>query len=103
MLKKPKSSNKEITIIGIVREVEDKVNCRICIITEGGNYVVQMNEEGKNMLYEVGNKVEVTGIVPETKTGGQRIAVTSYRVYEMDEDDLDDYGADADFYFRDRY
>lgn len=29
--------------------------------------------------------------------------VADYRVYETDEDDLDDYGADPDFYLKDGY
>lgn len=29
--------------------------------------------------------------------------MTDYRVYETDEDDLDDYGADPDFYLKDGY
>ena len=64
-------------------------------------YEVKQNEEGKSLLYETGNKVEATGIVSVTKNGERRITVSDYRVYEMDEDDFDDYGADADYYFKD--
>ena len=46
-----------------------------------------MNEEGKNLQYEVGNKVEATGIISRTKDGLRRITVTGYEVYEMPEDD----------------
>ena len=94
--------NKETTIIGIVREIEDKrKSCRAGIACGHKIYVVKPNEAGKDLLYEVGNKVEATGILSETGTGDQRITVTDYRVYEVDEDDLDDYGVDPDFYFRD--
>ena len=94
-----RESNKEITIIGIVKEIETnwKSN-RVGITTENGSYVVRMNEEGKNLQYEVGNKVEATGIISITKDGFRRIAVTGYEVFEMDEDDLEDYGDHSDFY-----
>jgi hypothetical protein len=94
--------NKETTIIGIVREIEDKRKfCRAGIACGNQIYVVKLNEAGKDLLYEVGNKVEATGILSETGTGDRRIKVTDYRVFEMDEDDLDDYGVDPDFYFND--
>jgi hypothetical protein len=62
--------------------------------------VVKLNEEGKNLLYEVGNKVEVTGIITRTKDGLRRIDVTGYEVYEMDEEDLEEFGVDFDYYLR---
>ena len=93
MKKEQKESNKEITIIGIVREIEDNwKSCRVGIAAENGSYVVRMNEEGKNLQYEVGNKVEATGFISRTKNGDRRISVTGYEVYEMDEDDFEDYG-----------
>jgi len=69
MKKEQKESNKEITIIGIVREIEDNwKSCRVGIAAENGSYVVRMNEEGKNLQYEVGNKVEATGIILRTSS-----------------------------------
>ncbi|MGD9231457.1 MAG: hypothetical protein PVJ20_11635 [Desulfobacterales bacterium] len=62
--------------------------------------MVKLNEEGKNLLYEVGNKVEVTGIITRTKDGLRRIDVTGYEVYEMDEEDLEEFGVDFDYYLR---
>jgi hypothetical protein len=62
--------------------------------------VVKLNEEGKNLLYEVGNKVEATGIITRTKDGLRRIDVTGYEVYEMDEEDLEEFGVDFDYYLR---
>ena len=102
MEKEPRESNEEITIIGIVKEFEDnRKSYRVGITTENGSYVVKMNGEGKNLQYEVGNKVEATGIITRTKDGRRRIDVTGYEVYEMDEDDLKEFGGDSEYYFRD--
>ena len=57
------------------------------IASEAGNYVVAMNDEGKNLQYEVGNKVEASGIISRTKDGFSQIAVSGYEVHEMLEDD----------------
>jgi len=103
MRKETRESTKEITIIGIVREIDDNwKSYRVGISTENGNYVVRMNEKGKNLLYEVGNKVEATGIITGTKDGFRRIDVSGYEVYEMDEDDLEEYGDRPDYYFINR-
>ena len=102
MKKETRENNKEITIIGIVREIEENWKAyRVGIATENGKYMVGMNEEGKNLQYEVGNKVEATGIITRTKEGLRRIDVTGYEVYEMDEDDLKEFGGDSEYYFRD--
>jgi hypothetical protein len=104
MGKEPKENHKEIMIIGIVREIEDKrKSFRIGITTGNEIYVVKANEEGKNLLYEVGNKVEATGFITKTKDGLRRIDVTGYEVYEMDEKDLEEIGVDYDYYFRHGY
>jgi vacuolar-type H+-ATPase subunit E/Vma4 len=98
MGKEPKERKKEITIIGIVREIEDKRNpFRVGIATGDEIYVVKLNDEGKNLSYEVGNKVEATGIITETKDGRCRIDVSGYEVYEMDEEDLEEFGFDFDW------
>ena len=95
MGKEPKAANIEITIIGIVREIEDKLKFyRVGIASGNEIYVVKLNEEGKNLLYEVGNKVEASGIITRTKDGQRRIAVTNYEVYEIDEDDPEEVGVD---------
>ena len=44
------------------------------------------------MQQEVGNKVETTGIASRTKDGVRRITVTGYEVYEMTEDDPEEFG-----------
>ena len=104
MRKEPKESNKEITIIGIVREIEDNwKSYRVGIAIENGSYVVRMNEEGKNLQYEVGNKVEATGIISRTKDGVRRITVTGYEVYEMTEDDPEEFGYGLEFNSRPEY
>jgi len=93
MGKELRESNEEITIIGIVKEFEDNWRSyRVGIATQNGSYMVRMNEEGKNLQYEVGNKVEATGIITRAKDGCRRIDVTGYEVYEMDEDDLEEFG-----------
>ena len=104
MRKERRDSNEEITIIGIVREIEDNwKSYRVGVATENGSYVVRMNEEGKNLQYEVGNKVEATGVITRTKDGLRRIDVTGYEVYEMDEDDLEEFGGDPEYYFSKGY
>ena len=104
MGKEQKENRKEIMIIGIVREIEDKRNSfQVGIATGNEIYVVKLNEEGKNLLYEVGNKVEATGIITRTKDGLCRIDVTGYEVYEMDEEDIEEIGVDYDYYFRHGY
>ena len=84
---------KEITIIGFVKEIGNNRNSgRIGISAENEFFAVKANEEGNNLLYEVGNKVEATGIVSRAKDGRWQITVTGYEVFEMDEDDLEEYG-----------
>ncbi len=102
MRKEHPESKKETTIIGIVREIEDKRKFyRVGIACGNEFFVVKLNAEGKNLLYEVGNKVEAAGIISRTKDGLRRIDVTNYEVYEMDEDDLEEFGVDPDDFFRD--
>jgi hypothetical protein len=92
MGKEPRESHEEFTIIGIVKEFADNwKSYRVGIATENGSYLVRMNEEGKNLQYEVGNKVEATGIISRAKDGLHLIDVSGYEVYEMDEDDLEDF------------
>ena len=101
MGKELKKNNKEIMIIGMVREIEDRRNSfRVGIATENEIYEVKLTEEGKNLLYEVGNKVEATGIITMSKDGRCRMDVSGYEVYEMDEEDLEEFGVDSDYYFK---
>jgi len=88
MRRENQETKKEITIVGIVREIKIyRKPYRVGIAVGNGIYLVQPNEEGQNLLYEVGNKVEVTGTISMTKDDRRRIEVTGYEVYEMDEDD----------------
>lgn len=101
MEQEQKENNKETMIIGIVRELEDRRNpFRVGIKTENEIFMVKLNKEGKNLLYEVGNKVEATGIINRRKDGRSQIEVSGYEVYEMDEEELEEIGIDYDFYFR---
>ena len=91
----PKENNerqKVITIVGIVKEIKDSRKIyRVGIAVGNEIYAVQPNEEGQNLLYEVGNKVEATGIISRTKDVRRRIEVTGYEVFEMDEDDPEEF------------
>ena len=88
---------KEITIIGFVKEIGNSWRSGGIGISAGDNfYAVKPNEEGNNLTYEVGNLVEATGVVSRTKDGRQQINVNGYEVFEMDEDDRDDYGDQPD-------
>ena len=88
MKKEPKECHKEITIIGFVKEIGDTwKSYRVGILAGNEMYAVQLNQEGKNLLYEVGNKVEATGVISTTKDGLRKIDISGYEVYEMDEDD----------------
>lgn len=100
MQKTPVKNHKEITIIGFIKEIGDSKNSnRIGIICGNDFYAVKPGEEGINLLYEVGNKVEATGTITITKDGHRQIKVTGYEVFEMDEDDFDEYGDHPDNYF----
>lgn len=93
-------SDKELTIVGIVREIDNNwKSYRVAIATEKGLYAVKPNDEGNSLRYEVGNKVEVTGIISRTKGGGRQIEVSGYEVFEMDDDDFEDFGDQSDDYF----
>ena len=85
-------TKKEITIVGIVREIrDDRKPYRVGIAVGNEIYLVRPNDEGQNLLYEVGNKVEATGIVSSTKDVRRRIEVTGYEVFEMSEDDPEEF------------
>ena len=84
---------REITIIGFVKEIGNSWKSGRIGISAGENfYAVKPNEEGNNLVYEVGNMVEATGVISKTKDGRHQINVTGYEVFEMDKDDLDEYG-----------
>ena len=88
MKRENKEAEKEITIVGRVREIRGYgKQYRLGIAAGNDLYVVKPNEEEQNLMYEVGNKVEATGLFSKTKDIRRRIEVTGYEVYEMSEDD----------------
>ena len=101
MTKENAGSKKEITIVGTVREIKDnRKPYRVGIAVGNEIYMVQPNEEGQNLLYEVGNKVEATGIISGTKDVRRRIEVIGYEVYEMTEDDPEEFDYDLKYKLR---
>jgi hypothetical protein len=94
-------TKKEFTIVGIVREIkDDRKPFRVGIAVGHEIYLVQPNEEGHNLTYEVGNKVEATGIVSGTKDVRRRIEVTGYEVFEMSEDDPEEFDHGLKYNFK---
>ena len=94
-------TKKEVTIVGIVKEIrDDRKSYRVGISVGHEIYLVQPNEEGHNLMYEVGNKVEATGIVSGTKDVRRRIEVTGYEVFEMSEDDPEEFDYDLKCNFK---
>lgn len=101
MRKENPKTKKETTIVGIVREITDhRKSYRIGIAVGDELYAVQPNEEAQNLLYEVGNKVEATGIISRTKDFRRRIEVIGYEVYEMSEDDPEEFDYSLKFNLR---
>ena len=101
MGKKQKEIHNEITVVGIVREIKDnRKSYRIEIAAGNEIYAVQPNGEGQNLLYEVGNKVEATGIISMTKDVRRRLQVTGYEVYEMTEDDPEEFDYSLEYNFK---
>ena len=85
-------TQKEITIVGVVREIKKYSKpYRVGIAVGSDIYVVKPNEEEQNLIYEVGNQVEATGILSRTKEVRRRIEVTGYEVYEMSDDDPEEF------------
>jgi hypothetical protein len=102
-MKKAKHTGKEITIIGVVEEIEDESGDGVIIATDDDDYVVELNKQGKRLSQEVDMDVEVTGIVTKDGDGTKRISVTKFEVLESDDDDDDEiyYGDDDDESFDD--
>ena len=96
-----KDGKKIITIVGIVRELgNSRKPYRVGIAVGNEIYAVQPNEEGQNLLYEVGNKVEATGFISRTKEVRRRIEVTGYEVYEMDDDDPEEFDYGLEYHLK---
>jgi len=104
-MKKKKRLNDEEIIIGIIKEIEDNDDSDIAILAEGEYYIVEMNKQGKKLLNEIENKVEATGSIQIDPDGTNRIAVSSFEVFEPEDDfvDSDDYYTDDDYDAEDRW
>ena len=103
MKKEHSETHKEISIVGVVKELGDhRRPYRVGIAVGNETYLVQPNEEGRNLLYEVGNKVEATGIVSGTKEVRRRIEVTAYEVFEASEDDPEEFDYGLKYTYKDQ-
>ena len=95
-MKKAKHTGKEVTIVGVVEEIEDEEGTLGLIIsTDDDDYVVELNKQGKRLFHEVEMDVEVTGFVTRNDDETKRITVTGFEVIESDDDD-EDYDDDDD-------
>ncbi len=84
---------KKITVTGFVKEIGANWKTpRVCVVAADGIYLVAMKAEGKNLIYEVGNRVEATGSITRTRDGFRRILVSGYAVFEMKEDYHQEFG-----------
>jgi len=97
-MKKTKQTGKEVTIVGVVEEIEDEEGNSVLIISaDDDDYEVELNKQGKRLFQEVDMDVEVTGFVTQNDDGARRITVTGFDVLDSyDDDDDDDYDDDDD-------
>ncbi len=97
-MKKAKHTGKEVTIVGVVEEIEDEDGNSVLIISaDDDDYEVELNKQGKRLFQEVDMDVEVTGFVTRNDDGAKRITVTGFDVLDSyDDDDDDDYDDDDD-------
>jgi len=94
-------TEKEVTLIGFVYEMEDKGWVKgIAISTGDEDYVVDPNEWIEKLGKEIENDVRVTGFVTRDPNGKNRIHVTGFVVLHDDYqnnynlDDEDSYAED---------
>jgi hypothetical protein len=97
-MKKAKQTGKEVTIVGVVEEIEDEEgNSALIISADDDDYEVELNKQGKRLFQEVDMDVEVTGFVTRNDDGAKRITVTGFDVLDdYDDDDYDDDDDDDD-------
>ncbi len=89
-MKKAKKSGKEVTIFGILEEIEnDDDSIGLILATDEEDYIVELDKKGKELLDEIDKDVEVTGIVTKNEDGVKHITISSFEVFEPD-DDFDD-------------
>ena len=97
-MKKAKHTGKEITIVGVVEEIEEEDGIGVIIATDDDDYVVELYKQGKRLAQEVDMDVEVTGIVTKNGDGTKSITVTKFEVLESDDDDEDEMYYDDETY-----
>ena len=99
MEKKRKNIAKEMTITGFVEEF-DSIDDGVGILISGDddeNYVVEPNKNGKKLASFLDEKVKVTGLVTKDTDGLKYINVSSFDVFE-DNEDYYDRDEDESFY-----
>lgn len=93
-----KKPPEEITITGYVTATDwdwNDVVTAVSIETYDGDYVVDLNRLGEELLDEVDNEVEVCGIITEDRYGTKKIIVTGFEVLsEADDEEDGSYGFD---------
>jgi len=89
-MKKAKKPGKEITIFGIIEEIEnDDDSIGLIIETDEEDYIVEMDKKGKELLDEIDINIEATGVVTKGEDGVNHITISSFELFEPD-DDFDD-------------
>ena len=89
-MKKGRTSQEEITIIGFVDPLdEDDDNSGVMISTEDDEYIVEMNRTGEKLLSMIDEEVQVTGRLSIGEDGTKSLTVTHFD-YAVDDGDDDD-------------
>ncbi|MBF0120411.1 MAG: hypothetical protein HQK79_16370 [Desulfobacterales bacterium] len=76
-------SGKEVTITGAIegtKKNQDGDICAIKIVTDDGEYLIEDNDMGKEMINLAGEKVKVSGMIRKEKE--QIITVSDYEPAE---------------------
>ncbi|UCF93321.1 MAG: hypothetical protein JSW39_03935 [Desulfobacterales bacterium] len=93
-----KLEEQEVTLVGFVYELEERGEVRgVAISTGEEDYLVEMNEQGKKLLKEIENDVEVTGIVTKGANGKNRITVKGFEVLHLEDAYNDNYDSKFDY------
>ena len=105
MQKKRKNLTTEMTITGYVEEF-DSIDGGVGILIAGDddeNYVVEPNKNGKKLSSFLDERVKVTGLVSKDRDGLKYISVSTFDIFENNEDyyDRDDDRSDDDDRFYD--
>ena len=99
-MKKAKKPGKKVTIFGILEEIEnDDDSIGLVIATDEEDYIVEMDKKGKELLDEIDRDIEATGVVTKDEDGVNHITLSSFELFEPDDefdDDEFDYQDDED-------